>query len=104
VFERLISEKICYVWSEMVNGVTHRISVGVEPAVFIILVYDNVFQLTVFLMFFFTSSLTSIYFPNIQLAFSALTLLVGREEVHPASAYKKLSDEVLAWLYVWCKV
>ena len=53
---------------------------------------------------FFTSSLTSIYSPNIQLAFSALTLLVGREEVHPASAYKKLSDEVLAWLYVWRKV
>jgi len=57
-----------------------------------------------FSCFFFTSSLTSIYSPNIQLAFSALTLLVGCEEVHPASAYKKLSDEVLAWLYVWSKV
>jgi len=29
-------------------------------------------------------------------AFSALTLLVGRQEEHPA--YKILSDEVLAWL------
>jgi len=29
-------------------------------------------------------------------AFSVLTLLVGRQEGHPA--YKKLSGEVLAWL------
>jgi len=35
-------------------------------------------------------------------AFSALTLLVGRHEEHPAC--KKLSNEVLAWLYVWSKV
>ena len=33
------------------------------------------------------------------MAFSALTLLVGRQEGHPAC--KKLSSEVLAWLYVW---
>jgi len=33
------------------------------------------------------------------LAFSALTLLVGRQEGHPAC--KKLSGEVLAWLSVW---
>jgi len=32
-------------------------------------------------------------------AFSALTLLVGRQEGHPAC--KKLSDGVLAWLSVW---
>ena len=31
-------------------------------------------------------------------AFSALTLLVGRQEQHPV--WKKLSDEVLAWLSV----
>jgi len=36
------------------------------------------------------------------LAFSALTLLVGRQEGHPAC--KKLSVEVLAWLSVWSKV
>jgi len=30
-------------------------------------------------------------------AFSALTLLVGRQEGHPAC--KKLSGEVLAWLF-----
>ena len=36
------------------------------------------------------------------LAFSALTLLVGRQEGHPAC--KKLSGEVLAWLSVWSKV
>jgi len=36
------------------------------------------------------------------LAFSALTLLVGWQEGHPAC--KKLSGEVLAWLSVWNKV
>ena len=35
-------------------------------------------------------------------AFSALTLLVGRQEGHPAR--ENLSDEVLAWLSVWSKV
>jgi len=33
-------------------------------------------------------------------AFSALTLLFGRQEGHPA--FKKLSGVVLAWLSVWC--
>jgi len=33
---------------------------------------------------------------------SAMTLLVGRQEEHPAC--KKLSDEVLAWLSVWSEV
>jgi len=31
-----------------------------------------------------------------------LTLLVGRQEGHPA--FKKLSSEVLAWLSVWSEV
>jgi len=35
-------------------------------------------------------------------AFSALTLLVGRQEGHPAC--KKLSSEVVAWLSVWSEV
>jgi len=35
-------------------------------------------------------------------AFSALTLLVGRQEEHLAC--KKLSGEVLAWLSVWSEV
>ena len=35
-------------------------------------------------------------------AFSALTLLVGRQEGHPAC--KKLSGGVLAWLSVWSNV
>jgi len=34
--------------------------------------------------------------------FSALTLLVGRQEGHPAC--KKLSGGVLAWLSVWSEV
>ena len=36
------------------------------------------------------------------MAFSALTLLVGRQEGHPAR--KNVSDEVLAWLFVWSEV
>ena len=35
-------------------------------------------------------------------SFSALTLLAGRQEGHPAC--KKLSGEVLAWLSVWSEV
>jgi len=35
-------------------------------------------------------------------AFSSLTLLVGRQEGHPAC--KKLSGAVLAWLSVWSQV
>jgi len=35
-------------------------------------------------------------------AFSALMLLIGRQEGHPAC--KKLSGEVLAWLSVWSEV
>jgi len=36
------------------------------------------------------------------IAFSALMLLVGRQEGHPAC--KKRSGEVLAWLSVWSEV
>jgi len=44
-------------------------------------------------------------FPPLALqesAFSALTLLVGRQEGHPAC--KKLSGGVLAWLSAWSEV
>ena len=37
-----------------------------------------------------------------QIAFSALTLLVGRQEGHPAC--KKLSGGLMAWLSVWNKM
>jgi len=37
-----------------------------------------------------------------ELAFSALTLLVGQQEGH--LAWKKLSGGVLAWLCVWVKI
>jgi len=40
-------------------------------------------------------------FPQ-TIAFSALTLLVGRQEGHPAC--KKLSGGVLAWLSVWSEM
>ena len=43
-----------------------------------------------------------IQFPSERCAFSALTLLVGRQEGHPAC--KKLSGGVLAWLSVWSEV
>ena len=39
---------------------------------------------------------------SIAIAFSALTLLVGRQEGHPAC--KKLSGGVLVWLSVWSEV
>ena len=39
---------------------------------------------------------------GLSLAFRALTLLVGRQEGHPAC--KKLSGGVLAWLFVWSEV
>ena len=39
---------------------------------------------------------------SILFAFSALMLLVGRQEGHPAC--KKLSGGVLAWLSVWSEV
>ena len=39
---------------------------------------------------------------NFRRAFSALTLLVGRQEGHPAC--KKQSGGVLAWLSVWSEV
>ena len=41
-------------------------------------------------------------FCMLLIVFSALTLLVGHLEEHPA--YKKLSDEVLAWLSVCSEV
>jgi len=41
-------------------------------------------------------------FLSVSSAFSALSLLVGRQEEHPA--YKNLSDEVLAWLSVWSEL
>jgi len=40
--------------------------------------------------------------PSVLFAFSALTLLVGRQEEHPAC--KKMSGGVLAWLSVWSEV
>jgi len=40
-----------------------------------------------------------IYIAKVWIAFNALTLLVGRQEGHPA--FKKLSGGVLAWLSLW---
>ena len=51
------------------------------------------------------NQLNNHYRPGLGLglgAFSALTLLVGRQEGHPAC--KKQSGGVLAWLSVWSEV
>jgi len=48
------------------------------------------------------SSDSRCFFSNLQYAFSALTLLVGRQEGHPAC--KNPSGGVLAWLSVWSEV
>jgi len=47
-------------------------------------------------------SILCFMFLECDFAFSALTLLVGRQEGHPAC--KKQSGGVLAWLSVWNKV
>jgi len=52
-----------------------------------------------------TSLSIRVLFPNewqLDSAFSALTLLVGRQEGHPAC--KILSSGVLAWLSAWSEV
>jgi len=41
-------------------------------------------------------------YSNVHVAFSALTLLAGRQEEHPTC--RKLSDEVLAWISVCSQV
>ena len=58
-------------------------------------------DLTVFRMVAILDFLNS-NFLTVCLAFSALTLLVGQQEGHPAC--KKLSGGVLAWLSVWSEV
>jgi len=52
-----------------------------------------------------TTRYTSFYFRwslTTTIAFSALTLLIGQQEGHPAC--KKLSGGMLAWLGIWVKV
>jgi len=48
-----------------------------------------------------TAGFTAIILVSL-ITFSALTLLVGWQEGHPA--YKKLSGGVLAWLFTWSEV
>jgi len=49
-----------------------------------------------------TSYVQQDLFNGLVSAFGVLTLLVGRQEGHPAC--KKLSGGVLAWLSVWSEV
>ena len=49
-----------------------------------------------------TSSSCCPVFVSVSVSVSALTLLVGRQEGHPAC--KKLSGGVMAWLSVWSEM
>ena len=74
--------KSCHIFHKKSNVATHITCVGIcEDA-------------------FFANLLQSVLVKH--LTFGALTLLVGRQEEHPAC--KTLSDEVLAWLSVWSEV
>jgi len=60
---------------------------------------EQVIQLVTFLVFLLHAYLCQVH---TVIPFSALMLLVGWQEGHPAC--KKLSGGVLAWLSVWSKV
>jgi len=69
-----------------------KINPTTESSFFYFRIRENVFDIT-------ENALIPKY---IDIAFNALTLLVGRQKGHPAC--KKLSGEVLAWLSVWNEV
>jgi len=60
-------------------------------------VYVSIYLLFIVYLFIYLS----VYFLSF-IFFTALTLLVGRQEGHPTC--KKLSGGVLAWLSVWSEV
>jgi len=64
----------------------------------LLLAIDSCFQFVSLLFFVYLQFFTVVWY----FAFSALTLLVGQQEGHPAC--KKLSGGVLAWLSVWSKM
>ena len=85
----------------------------VAPLYYILLYYSTVISLTLRVCLCFcvfsiasytcdTYKINSAYLLTLVCAFSALTLLVGRQEGHPAC--KKQSGGVLAWLSVWSEV
>ena len=65
-----------------------------------IFIYDEVFNASLHTVELY-NSLLCLNFMSVT-AFSALTLLIGRQEGHPVC--KKLSGGVLAWLFVWSEV
>jgi len=65
-----------------------------------IFIYDEVFNTSLHTVELYYS-LLCLNFMSVT-AFSALTLLVGRQEGHPVC--KKLTGGVLAWLSVWSEV
>ena len=67
----------------------------------LILSWDTVYAILSFVCVLISLAVFQILL-NLAFAFSALTLLVGWQEGHPAC--KKLSGRVLVWLSVWSEV
>jgi len=85
-------------WQTLVSFQKHLKTHLFQPA------FNNLSQLTQFLQLIYTYVImeTNKHFYLLKVTFSALTLLVGQQEGHPAC--KKLSGGVLAWLSVWSAV
>ena len=88
---RCISQNLSFTWSA-----------SVHPATSSQLLRSCISDKELFCRRSVTGDKTWIYLWDPAIAFSALTLLVGRQEGHPAC--KKLSGGVLAWLSVWSEV
>ena len=63
---------------------------------------SEAYRTTLLCIFHLRSDTTTYASQNSLIAFSALTLLVGRQEGHPAC--KKQSGGVMAWLSIWREV
>ena len=87
--ERLVELQEAVRWAEMLRAARDHPDTQTRKR-------SSVWNLYVF------TYLSVVYFITLSAAFSALTLLVGRQKGHPAC--KKQSGGVLAWLSVWCEV
>jgi len=87
-------------WTRAAEDSTHSMTAPTTP-VSIVKAVTATFVMHPNLVFCDRQIIPSLH-PYIVSAFSALRLLVGRQEGHPAC--KKLSGGVLAWLSVWSEV
>jgi len=85
------------------NSLQYRLEEGVLPLLQVITNPDTTrdHNLNICILGF-QQHMNKVYLHSLLHPFSALTLLVGRQEGHPAR--KKLSGEVLTWLSVWSKM